>query len=106
MKMNKLLSLLVFVVLLQLDVNAQSDRFKNYPSRSVGPVIQGARIVDIAVNPSDQHEFYIGFASGGVFKTINNGMTFFPVFDEQGSITIGDRTTSSIRTRRPSYPGP
>ena len=88
--MNKLLSLLVFVVLLQLDVNAQSDRFKNYPSRSVGPVIQGARIVDIAVNPSDQHEFYIGFASGGVFKTINNGMTFFPVFDEQGSITIGD----------------
>lgn len=69
---------------------SQDMNFKNYPARSVGPVIQGARIVDIAVSTNNEHKYLIGFASGGVFKTINNGVSFYPIFDEQGSLTIGD----------------
>ncbi len=64
--------------------------FKHYPVRNVGPVVQGGRITDIAVSPVEDKEFYIAFASGGVFKTINNGISFEPVFDNQGALTIGD----------------
>jgi len=68
----------------------QSQRFLTYPVRNVGPVVQGARIVDIDVNTKNINEFYIAFASGGLYKTVNNGNTFIPVFDNQGSLTIGD----------------
>lgn len=61
-----------------------------YPARSIGPVIQGARIVDIAVKEVNTKEFYIAYASGGVFYTHNNGISFEPIFDNQGALTIGD----------------
>lgn len=69
---------------------AESSLLKNYPVRSVGPVVQGARIVDIAVDPVDNNTYYVGYASGGVYKTTNNGVSFSPVFDNQGALTIGD----------------
>ena len=68
----------------------ENSILKNYPVRSIGPVVQGARIVDIAVDPSDIHTYYVCYASGGVFKTKNNGVSFNPVFDNQGALTIGD----------------
>ncbi len=64
--------------------------YNNYPVRNVGPVVQGGRVTDIAVNPLKPKEFYIAFASGGVFKTGNNGITFQPVFDHVGALTTGD----------------
>ncbi len=70
--------------------NKDFSIYSNYPVRNVGPVVQGGRITDIAVNASNTKEFYIAFASGGVFKTSNNGITFDPVFDNQGALTIGD----------------
>ncbi len=63
---------------------------KNYPARSIGPVVQGGRISDIEVNANDVKEFYVAYASGGVFKTVNNGNTFTPIFDHQGAIGVGD----------------
>ncbi|MBW3546252.1 MAG: glycosyl hydrolase, partial [Bacteroidetes bacterium] len=60
-----------------------------YPLRSIGPVVQGARITDLAVS-SNPKTFYVAYASGGVFKTQNAGITFEPVFDNQGSLGIGD----------------
>jgi len=71
-------------------INKDLSIYSNYPVRNVGPVVQGGRITDIAVNESNTKEFYIAFASGGVFKTSNNGITFNPVFDNQGALTIGD----------------
>ncbi len=70
--------------------NKDLSIYSNYPVRNVGPVVQGGRITDIAVNASNTKEFYVAFASGGVFKTVNNGITFDPVFDNQGALTIGD----------------
>ena len=50
----------------------------------------GGRIDDIAVVESSPSTFYVGFATGGLFKTVNNGTTFTPVFDEQPVTSIGD----------------
>jgi len=90
--MIKILRNITIICLLVTTVSAQdlAARFENYPVRNVGPVIQGARIVDIAVHPNNSHKFYIAFASGGLYKTINNGNTFQAIFDNQGSLTIGD----------------
>ena len=57
--------------------------------RSVGPAITSGRIADIAVNPNNHSEYYVAAAAGGVWKTANAGVTFNPVFDGEGSFSIG-----------------
>jgi len=50
----------------------------------------GGRVDDIEVAPSDPNVIYVGYATGGVFKSDNNGTTFTPVFETNGSASIGD----------------
>ncbi len=69
---------------------AGASLLKNYPVRNIGPTVQGGRIVDIDVNLGNTKEFYVAFASGGIFKTINNGITFEPIFDNADGIVVGD----------------
>ena len=57
--------------------------------RSVGPALTAGRIADIAVNPNNSKNYYVAVASGGVWKTNNNGNTYNPIFDSQGSYSIG-----------------
>lgn len=57
--------------------------------RSLGPALTSGRIIDLAVNPANFSEWYIAVASGGVWKTINAGTTFEPIFDNEGSYSIG-----------------
>ncbi|MCA6362933.1 MAG: glycosyl hydrolase [Bacteroidetes bacterium] len=57
--------------------------------RSIGPAVTSGRIGDIAVHPYDKSIWYIVAASGGVWKTVNAGVTFEPVFDGEGSYSIG-----------------
>jgi photosystem II stability/assembly factor-like uncharacterized protein len=66
------------------------DAFKKLEFRELGPAIMGGRIDDIAVVESNPNIVYIGVASGGVWKTTNNGTTFEPVFDKEAVSTIGD----------------
>ncbi len=63
---------------------------KEFPVRNIGPTVQGGRIIDVEVNLKDTKEFYVGYASGGIFKTQNNGITFAPVFDQIDALGIGD----------------
>ncbi len=63
---------------------------KNLQFRSIGPAIMGGRIDDFAVVENNPSTFYVGAATGGVWKTTNNGTTFEPIFDSQGSTSIGD----------------
>ena len=58
----------------------QSDHalLRPFRWRSIGPVGQGGRVDDIAVSPDDVHTFLVGFATGGLWKTTNNGVTFTP----------------------------
>jgi hypothetical protein len=57
--------------------------------RPIGPALTSGRIADFAVNPRKTSEFFVASASGGVWKTTNAGTTFTPVFDAQGSYSIG-----------------
>lgn len=66
-----------------------SGTFSGLKFRSIGPALNAGRIIDFAVNPCNHDEFYVAVASGGVWKTTNHGTTFNPVFDSQGSYSIG-----------------
>ena len=57
--------------------------------RSVGPAITSGRVADIAVNPNNSSEYYVAAAAGGVWKTKNAGIVYEPVFDGEGSFSIG-----------------
>ncbi|MEO0340414.1 MAG: glycosyl hydrolase, partial [Bacteroidota bacterium] len=57
--------------------------------RSVGPSVFSGRVVDVAVNENDPSHFYVAYASGGLYKTTNNGITFEPLFDDEMVITTG-----------------
>jgi hypothetical protein len=57
--------------------------------RSIGPALASGRIADIAVDPVDNSRWFVAVASGGVWRTLNKGTTFEPVFDAQGSFSIG-----------------
>jgi len=58
--------------------------------RSIGPTRQAGRIVDFAVVEQEPYTFYVAAANGGLWKTTNNGTTFFPIFDHESVIAIGD----------------
>jgi photosystem II stability/assembly factor-like uncharacterized protein len=62
----------------------------NFRFRSIGPASMGGRIDDIAVYEKDPRIIWIGYAVGGVFKSINAGTSFVPVFETYGSASIGD----------------
>jgi hypothetical protein len=62
---------------------------KNLKARSIGPALMGGRVSDIAIDPRNPAVFYVGLATGGLFKTGNNGVTFDPIFDKQSFLSIG-----------------
>ncbi|TDI51038.1 MAG: glycosyl hydrolase [Acidobacteria bacterium] len=57
--------------------------------RTIGPALTSGRIADLAVSPTDPDTWFVAAASGGVWKTTNHGTTFTPVFDSEGSYSIG-----------------
>ncbi len=57
--------------------------------RSIGPALTSGRISDFAVNPDNPKEYYVAVSAGGVWKTTNAGTTYTPIFDSQGSYSIG-----------------
>jgi photosystem II stability/assembly factor-like uncharacterized protein len=67
-----------------------ADKLKNLEFREIGPATMGGRIDDFAVVESNPNIVYVGTASGGVWKTTNNGTTWEPVFDKESVSTIGD----------------
>src|SRR5437588_7169051 len=68
----------------------ESPLLSAFHFRSIGPASMGGRIDDIAVSESDPNVIYIGYATGGVFKSENNGTTFEPVFETYPTASIGD----------------
>ena len=66
-----------------------AEVFSPLQFRCIGPAITSGRVVDIAVNPKNKSEYYVAAASGGVWKTVNSGISYFPVFDKEASFSIG-----------------
>lgn len=67
----------------------QSSTYSALSFRSVGPAVTSGRIADFAVHPQNSATYYIATAAGGVWKTINHGTTYTPIFDSQDSYSIG-----------------
>ncbi|MFP5470893.1 MAG: VPS10 domain-containing protein [Bacteroidia bacterium] len=104
--MNKIISLLA-IALISFNVSAQkkkettpsttenssklnkSGTYSGLKFRNIGPAFTSGRIGDLAVNPNNPFEYYVAVASGGVWKTTNAGTTFTPIFDGEGSYSIG-----------------
>ena len=83
---------------------------------NIGPSIMSGRVVDLDVNPADPTEFYVAYATGGLWYTTNNGQSFTPVFDSADVIGIGDIAvnwstktiwvgTGEVNSSRSSYSG-
>ncbi|MFN7924857.1 MAG: glycosyl hydrolase [Bryobacteraceae bacterium] len=73
--------------------------FSSLTFRSLGPAVSSGRVTSFAVNPSNPAHYFVGVGSGGVWKTTNAGTTYTPVFDGQGSYSIG---TVALDPRNPS----
>ncbi len=100
----------------QKELLAQDSGVRNVPFKSIGPTIMSGRVVDFAVNPNNPIEFYVGYASGGLWYTNNNGTSFTAVLDSsptqnvgcvavdwnKGTIWVG---TGEINASRSSYAG-
>ena len=64
--------------------------FKHLEWRNIGPANMVGRIADIEGVPGNPNIVYVGSASGGVWKTVNGGVTWKPIFDDQPIDSIGD----------------
>ena len=104
------LNLLLFSIIFSISVNAQTpssanmvqdaivfqnDLIKNsivgeLKFENIGPSIMSGRVSDIEVNPDNPNEFYVAYASGGLWYTKNNGNTFDPVMDNADTQNVGD----------------
>jgi len=67
----------------------KSGDFGGLKFRSIGPAYASGRIADFAVNPKNNAEYYVAVASGHIWKTVNAGTTWEPVFDNYGAYSIG-----------------
>ncbi len=84
--------------------------------RNVGPSVMSGRVSDLDVSPTDPTHFYVSYASGGLWKTVDNGTSFQPLFDKEMVMTIGDIAvdwarntiwvgTGEVNSSRSSYAG-
>ncbi len=71
------------------DEEKEANPLASLPLRHIGPAITSGRISDFAFYPGGDHEFLVGVASGNLFKTDNAGITWTPIFDNEGSYAIG-----------------
>src|SRR5215203_7433783 len=70
---------------------AEADPFPGLTFRNIGPSTMGGRIDDLAVLESNPSVFYVGAATGGLWRTTNNGTTWDVLFDDLDDVvSIGD----------------
>ena len=67
----------------------EQSNFKELPWRNIGPVVQGGRVVAIRASRQNNNILYLAYASGGVWKSIDNGITFKPITDTLPSQIVG-----------------
>lgn len=65
------------------------DQFKSWKPRNIGPAGMSGRITAIDAVVADPNTIYLGAASGGVWKTTNQGASWDAVFEEQPILNIG-----------------
>ena len=63
---------------------------RHIPFKNIGPSVMSGRVADLDVNPDNPVEYYVGYASGGLWYTDNNGTSFSPVLDSSQTQNVGD----------------
>ena len=79
----------------------QAKTFSGLEMRGIGPALMSGRIADIAIHPKDQSTWYVAVGSGHVWKTVNAGTTWEPIFDGDdviGFVTSGGYSHDSQRS--------
>ena len=98
------LSLITNLLWAQTEATSASQRAESYQQRignnnsvaggiemtNIGPTIMSGRVVDLAVNEAAPHNYYVAYASGGLWVTNNFGNSFEPLFDHEAALSIGD----------------
>jgi hypothetical protein len=74
----------------QLTTPLDSTTLAGFRWRSIGPANMAGRVTDIEPVPGNPKVFYVATATGGIWKTVNAGTMFFPVFDKERVISMGD----------------
>jgi len=108
--------LAVFLFLIFQAAVAQNSLLDAVEFQNIGPTIMSGRVVDLAVNPENPIEFYVAYATGGLWYTSNNGTSFTPVMDTAPTINCGAVTvdwksgviwvgTGEVNSSRSSYSG-
>lgn len=96
---RSLLSLLVMFAgaLPPAPAAAQSDLelFRSMPARLIGPAGMSGRIASVDVDPTDRSRIIVGTAAGGVWRSVDGGVTWHPIFDDQDYLSIGDARIST-----------
>ncbi len=68
----------------------ENSLVKNLPFISIGPTVMSGRVVDVEVDENDPTHFFVAYASGGLWYSNNNGISFEPMFQQEATMTIGD----------------
>jgi len=107
--------IILFLLIVQSAI-AQNSLFNQVEAKNIGPTIMSGRVVDLAVNPKNPTEFYVAYATGGLWYTNNNGTSFSPVMDSAETVNCGSVTvdwnsgtiwvgTGEVNASRSSYAG-
>jgi hypothetical protein len=89
MKLQKFY-IICFILFSYASYSQQQSLVKNVPFENIGPSVMSGRVTDLEVNPDNPTEFYVAYASGGVWHTVNNGTTFNPILDTSNTQNVGD----------------
>ncbi|MDY0083906.1 MAG: hypothetical protein RBR74_12050, partial [Ignavibacteriaceae bacterium] len=106
---------ILFLLIVQSTI-AQNPLFNQVEAKNIGPTIMSGRVVDLAVNPKNPTEFYVAYATGGLWYTNNNGTSFTPMMDAAETVNCGSVTvdwnsgtiwvgTGEVNASRSSYAG-
>jgi photosystem II stability/assembly factor-like uncharacterized protein len=74
---------------------------REVPFRSVGPTIMSGRIVDLDADPADPTHILVGYATGGLWETRDNGASFAPLTDALPNPVVGDLAVDWSRPGKP-----
>ena len=75
-----------------VDAQRSASLVQQIPFENIGPKVMSGRVVALAVNPQDPTEFYVAYASGGVWHTTDNGISFTPISENAPTQNIGEMT--------------
>ena len=85
-----MLCIITFGITFNLNSQEKSQNpFSGLEFRNIGPAMTSGRIADIAIHPENENIWYVAVGSGGVWKTMNSGTTWTPIFDKEKVYSIG-----------------